>query len=75
MLHVRRYSKTLRCSWEISLVFFCFSVSIQIDHEKNLQIYARVTAANAKSVQSDVNVKLFKVNNKNTIVVVLLSYC
>ena len=56
-------------------MFFCFSISIQIDHEKNLQIYARVTAANAKSVQSDVNVKLFKVNNKNTIAVVLLSYC
>ena len=33
------------------------------------------TATNAKSVQGDVNVKLFKVNNKNTIAVVLLSYC
>ena len=26
-------------SWKISLVFFYFSVSIQINHEKNLQIY------------------------------------
>ena len=30
---------SLRYSWEIRLVFFCFSVSIQINHEKNLQIY------------------------------------
>ena len=30
---------SLRYSWEIRLVFFCFSVSIQINHEKNLKIY------------------------------------
>ena len=29
----------LRYSWGISLMSFCFSVSIQINHEKNLQIY------------------------------------
>ena len=33
-----------------------------------------VTAANVKSIQSDVNVNLFKVNNKNTIAVVQVSY-
>ena len=33
-----------------------------------------VTAAHVKSIQSDVNVNLFKVNNKNTIAVVLVSY-
>ena len=34
-----------------------------------------VAAAHVKSIQSDVNVNLFKVNNKNTIAVVLVSYC
>ena len=50
-------NNSLRYSWEISLVFFRFSDSIQINHEKNLQIYVGVTAANVKSVESDVIVK------------------
>ena len=38
-------------------MFFCFLVSIQINHEKNLQNYVCVTAGNVKSVQSDANMK------------------
>ena len=63
---------SLRYSWEISLVFFCFSVSIQIIHEKNLQIYVLCHSCKCEICSKWCKREIF---SKLTIKIPLLFFC